>query len=223
MSTLKEKMKNDSQKASRIKNKLANSNTKQLEVLSVTATLYGEAKDLDEKGVTRVAETIRNRYNYYSKNKVDGVDKITYRDVVAAPSQYLAFNAYRKKSVKDFSDYAKNLSPDDKKKWDRCMNIGRQVVNGQLKTNHANGALGFNQASVEANKKNFKTTKVFKDDSCYADDKTKRSPHVFIGDYHLSPLKNEKGKVLAKGGNPNEDAARILAQNKKRQMVSGRG
>lgn len=223
MANIKEKMKNDARKASRVRSDMANSNPQQSEIYSVAATLYGEAKDLDSKGITRVAETIRNRYDYYSKNKAAGVDKITYRDIVAAPDQYKGFNAYKNKSIKDFKDFEKNLSAEDKKKWDRCMAIARKVVSGQLKTNYANGALGFNQATVEANKKNFKTTKVFKDDSCYADDPSKRSPHVFIGDYYMSPLKDAKGKLLAKGGNPNENGARVLAQNRMAQARSGRG
>ncbi len=222
MSNLKEKMKSDARKAANVRKNIGNNNAKQAEIYSVAATLYGEAKDLNNKGITRVAETIRNRYNFYNKNKADGVNKITYRDIVAAPDQYKGFNAYRNKSLKDFQDYEKNLKGDDRKNWDRCMALARKVVNGQLRTDYARGALGFNQASVETNKKMFKTTRVFKDDSYYIDDPTRCSPHVFIGDYYMAPLRDANGKLLAKGGNPNEKA-RILAQNKMAQARSGRG
>lgn len=222
MAGIKEKMKEDAHKASQIRtNPTAVNNQKQLDIYSVAATLYGEAKDLDDKGMTRVAETVRNRYNYYSKNKVAGVDKITYRDIVAAPDQYKGFNVYKNKSVKDFRDFEKNLKGDDRKNWERCMALARKVVNNQLHSDYAHGALGFNKATVEANKKNFKTTNVFKDDSCYLSDPSKRSPHVFIGDYYMSPLKTAQGKLLAKGGNPNENK-RVLAQNKMAQ-ARGRG
>lgn len=198
--------------------------TKNLELYSVTATLYGEARDLDSKGITRVAETIRNRQKYYAQNKAEEVKRITYRQIVSAPNQYVGFDPYKNKSLKDFQEFEKNLSAEEKKKWNRCMNVARKVVGGKLKTNYAKGALGFNRASVEANKKIFKTTNVFKDDSYYADNPKKQSPHVFFGDYHLLPLKDKKGKLLAKGGNPKEDETlKLLAQNKRVQARSDRG
>lgn len=223
MRNIKEKMKTDAQKASRVRNNITKSNPQQSEIYSIAATLYGEAKDLDNKGITRVAETIRNRYNYYSQNKASGVNKITYRDIIAAPDQYKGFNVYRNKSIKDFQNLEKSLTGEEKKNWDRCMAIARKVVNGQLETNYANGALGFNKASVEANKRLFKTSNVFKDDSSYINNPDKKSPHVFFGDYYMSPLKNAQGKVLAKGGNPNENVSRVLVQNKMAYARNGRG
>lgn len=246
MSILEKKIKSDVQKASKVKKvvdatskvkkltsvdskvlkvsslrkKTVISEEKKLDIYCVAATLYGEAGDLDEKGITRVAETIRNRHKYYSKEKAVDVEKITYRDIVAAPNQYQAFNAYKKKNVKDFDEYTKKLSPAEKTKWDRCMRIAKQVVNGRLKTDYANGALGFNKASVSVNKRTFKTTNVFKDDSHYADNPTKNSPHVFIGDYNLSPLITSKGKLLAKGGNP-KDSGKLLVQNRANQNIRG--
>lgn len=98
---------------------------KTLDMYSVTATLYAEAKDLDNKGIIRVAETIRNRYDFYDKNKTDKTDKITYRDIVSAPGQYIGFNAYKCKTVKDFYDYEKGLTVEDRKKWERCKSIAR--------------------------------------------------------------------------------------------------
>ena len=225
---LKSILKNDAEKVSQQKTKQNTAQKKKsapkkapaannLDIYSVAATLYGEARDLDEKGITRVAETIRNRHTFYSQNKARGIKKITYRDIVSAPNQYIGFDEYKNKSLKDFKQFEKNLSPTEKKKWDRCMNIARQVVNSQLKTNYAKGALGFNQASVAANKRNFKTQLVFKDDACYKDNPKKSSPHVFFGDFHLLSLKDKNGKILAKGGNPKDDKSRLLAQNKKKQ------
>jgi len=212
MSGIKDKIRRDSRRATTIMRGIGNPGTQAADVYSVAATLYGEAKDLDDIGVTRVAETIRNRYNFYTKNKADGVDKISYRDIVSAPGQYLGFNAFKNKSITDFKNFENSLSPEDKRKWNRCMIVAQRVVKGQLKTDYALGAMGFNQASVESNKKIFKTTKVFKDDSCYIDDPKRKSPHVFIADFYISPLKNNQGKILAKGGNPN-DNIKVLVRN----------
>lgn len=222
MGNIKEQMKRDARKSSQIRVNLDNSNAQQLDVYSVAATLYGEAQGLDNKGITRVAETIRNRHDFYNKNKAAGVSNITYRDIVAAPDQYKGFNIYKNKSVTDFKNFEKTLTGEEKKNWDRCMAVAKKVVNGQLHTDYAHGALGFNKASVEANKRNFKTANVFKDDSCYVNNPDKKSPHVFFGDYYMSPLKNAQGKVLAKGGNPNE-STQILVQNQIAQRRSGRG
>lgn len=188
--------------------------SRELEIYSVAATLYGEAGGLEKKGIIRVAETIRNRHTYYSKNKAKGVEKITYRDILCAPNQYLAFNVYKNKSLKDFQKYENDLSDREKKNWDICKEIAQQVVDNKLKSNLARGALGFNQASVAANQKNFNTTNVFKDDARYVNDPKKSSSHVFFGDFYLSPLKTPKGKLLAKGGNPKDDNPRYLAQKR---------
>lgn len=91
-----------------------------------------------------------------------------------------------------------------------------------MHTDYAHGATGFNKASVMDNKRNFKTNKVFKDDSCYIDNPSRKSPHVFFGDYYMSPLKNAKGEVLAKGGNPNENTkilARVKINNKQNKEI----
>lgn len=220
MGNIKEQMKQDARRASKIRN---GQNAKNLDLYSVTATLYGEAQDLDDKGITMVAETIRNRHDFYNKNKINGTDKISYRDVVGAKNQYDGFNRYKNNTIKDFQEIEKNLSPENKKKWDRCKAIANKVVNGQLKTDYAHGAIGFNKASVEANKKAFKTNKVFKDDSCFANDRAKRSPHVFIADFELSSLKDAQGKIIAKGGNPSGNKSQVLAQNKITQRRGGRG
>jgi hypothetical protein len=220
MASLKEQMKKDAEKKSGVQKpkkaapKKKISFPKDLELYSVAATLYGEAGELDNKGITRVAETIRNRYNYYNKNKAKNVEKITYRDIVAAKNQYIAFNAYKNKSLEDFQKFENSLSAKERIKWDRCIDIARKVVNGNLKTNYAIGALGFNQASIERNKRAFNTTNVFRDDSFYVDKPNKPSPHVFFGDFYLSPLKDKNGKLLAKGGNPKCDTSHLIAQNK---------
>jgi len=160
MSGIKDKIRRDSRRATTIMRGIGNPGTQAADVYSVAATLYGEAKDLDDIGVTRVAETIRNRYNFYTKNKADGVDKISYRDIVSAPGQYLGFNAFKNKSITDFKNFENSLSPEDKRKWNRCMIVAQRVVKGQLKTDYALGAMGFNQASVESNKKILKTIRV---------------------------------------------------------------
>lgn len=182
---------------------LPSSNTS-LEVYRVAATLYSEAGGLNEKGIIRVAETIRNRYNFYKKNLTPGVAAITYTDIVAAPRQYLGYNPYKGKNLSWFQNFEKNLQAkgQEQKKaaWERCLKIARQVVNGQLTSNLAHGALGFNQASVESNRRTFGTQNVFRDDSTTVAGKP--SPHVFIGDYELSPLLTPNGKKLANGGNP---------------------
>lgn len=206
---IKDTMKRDSRNAANLRGNIAN--RRDLEVYSVAATLYGEAGNLDDKGIVRVAETIRNRYEFYNKNKVAGVDRISYRDIVIAPNQYLGFNAYKNMRVSDFREFEKNLSDEDRRNWNRCMIIAQRTVNSQLKTNYARGAIGFNQASIESNKKMFDAKLVFKDDSCYMNDATKKSPHVFIGDLNMSPLKTPKGRLLANGGNPSEGRT-VLAQ-----------
>lgn len=226
MSSVFERVKADSKKGIKVKCVLKkNAGLKKapnLDTYCVAATLYGEAGPLDDKGITRVAETIRNRYKYYDQNKAEGVNKINYRDIVAAPNQYLGFNAYKNMKLNDFKEFEKKLTGDEKKNWDRCMTIARQVVDGKLKTNYARGTLGFNKASVQTNKKMFKTNLVFKDDSKYADNPEKKSSHVFFGDFHISSLKNSKGKLLAKGGNPNQKN-NLLAQAKIARAQTQRG
>lgn len=217
MINVKEKMKQDRSKASAMMK--SKTDAYNLEVYSVASTLFGEAKDLDDKGIIRVAETIRNRYKFYNQNKVNGVSEITYRDIVSAPGQYLGFSRFSKKIVDDFKNFAQNLSTADRKKWDRCMAIAKQTVENKLQTNYAHGALGFNQASVERNKRYFKTDNVFKDDSSYVDDATKQSPHVFFGSCVISSLKTPQSKILARGGNPDEKK-NVIAQN--RILNSGR-
>ena len=65
---LKEKMQKDARNSAALQNRIENADKRKLDVYSVAATIYEEAKGLDDKGKTRVAETIRNRHNYYSKN-----------------------------------------------------------------------------------------------------------------------------------------------------------
>ncbi|MBQ8482165.1 MAG: hypothetical protein IJ532_06500 [Alphaproteobacteria bacterium] len=195
-------MKRDTRNAANLRGNITNS--RDLDIYSVAATLYGEAGNLDNKGIIRVAETIRNRYEFYNKNRAQGVNKISYRDIVIAPNQYLGFNSYKKMKVSDFREFEKKLSDEERKNWNRCMIIAQRTVNSQLKTNYARGAVGFNKASIESNKKMFDAKLVFKDDSCYINNATKKSPHVFIGDLYMSPLKTPQGKLLAKGGNPSE-------------------
>lgn len=200
-----------------VKEVMKQDKNKILDFYSVAATLYSEAKDLDNKGITRVAETIRNRYNFYNKNKTSGVSNITYRDIVIAKGQYIGFNKYKGKKVSDFKKFEQNLTGAEKKKWERCKLLAAKLVSGKLNTNYARGAMGFNQASISANKKLFKTQKVFKDDSHYTDNPSKKSPHVFFGDFEMPPLKTPQGKLLAKGGNPAEEKTGnnlLLAQAK---------
>ncbi|MBP5353165.1 MAG: cell wall hydrolase [Alphaproteobacteria bacterium] len=169
----------------------------ELDLYSVAATLYGEAGCLDDQGITMVAETIRNRYNFYNGRKK--VDTISLRDVVIAKSQYLGFDKYKNKSVSDFKRFENSLSGQAKTNWNRCMAIAQQVANGTLNTNYAKGTAGFNQASVSYNKKTFNTQTVFADSSKYYGS-NKKSPHVFIGDFVISPLISPSGKKLAAGG-----------------------
>lgn len=199
---LKEKMKKDARNYSALQSKIENNDRRKADIYSVAATIYEEAKGLDDKGKTRVAETIRNRYNYYSKNTVNGA-RISYRDIVAAPGQYHGFSVHQNKKVTDFKKFENDLSPEQRQEWNRCVAIAQKMVDGRLNTDYAKGALGFNKASVAANKRNFNTDDVFKDDSCFLDSSRGHSPHVFFGSYHLAPLKDANGKVLAKGGNPN--------------------
>lgn len=210
----KEIMKNDAAKAADLANRKTaalGATENPLEVYSVAATLYSETKGLDDKGITRVAETIRNRYKYYNKNKIKGVNSISYRDIVSAPGQYAGFSPYKNKSLAGLKKFANDLPPAEKKNWNRCMEIAKQTVSGKLNTELARGALGFNKASVEYNKKAFKTDMAFKDDSCYVNNPARRSPHVFFGAYVLSPLKTPRGTTLAKGGNPAKSDAKKIA------------
>jgi hypothetical protein len=222
MVLLYEQLKKESKKAAAVQTKTQNADKRLLDIYCVAATIYGEAKDLDTKGITRVAETIRNRYTFYNKNKAPNVGKIYYRDIVAAPRQYNAFSAYKNKSVTDFRNYEKKLTAEEREKWNRCMAIAKKVVNGQLKTDYARGAMSFNKSSIARNKRAFKTDNVFADDSNYYGKPDKHSPHVFIGDCYMSPLRTATGRTLAFGGYPNANTS-VLAQARKSAVQNGNG
>ena len=169
----------------------------ELDLYSVAATLYGEAGSLEDQGIYMVAETIRNRYNFYNQRKK--VDSISLRDIVIAKSQYLGFDKYKNKSLSQLKQEESRMSGQARRNWDRCMAIARQVADGTLSTNYARGAAAFNQASVNANKRTFKTESVFSDPSHWLGS-SRKSPHVFIGDFQIMNLMSPSGKKLASGG-----------------------
>ena len=169
----------------------------ELDLYSVAATLYGEAGSLEDQGIYMVAETIRNRYNFYNQRKK--VDTISLRDIVIANSQYLGFDKYKSKSLSQLKQEEARLSGQARRNWDRCMNIARQVADGTLTTNYARGAAAFNQDSVRANQSTFRTKSVFADPSHWLGS-SRKSPHVFIGDFQIMSLLSPSGKKLASGG-----------------------
>lgn len=111
------------------------------EVAYLAATLFGEARGESVEGMQMVASTILNRRNFYQQRAKKG-QTIKISDVVLAYHQYSYWNNKQSWKPSDIEKYMNSRTGEDAKAWQRCLQMAKAAVAGQLKDN-TGGALNY--------------------------------------------------------------------------------
>ncbi len=97
------------------------------DVLYLAATLYGEARGESDAGLTVVANTIMNRYEFYSKKVKTGM-VVRVKDVCLADKQYSFWNNKKSWSASQIISYTQKES----NAWTRCLQFAQKAISGNL-------------------------------------------------------------------------------------------
>ena len=159
------------------------------EVAYLAATLFGEARGESVEGMQMVASTILNRRNFYQQRAKNG-KTIKISDVVLAYKQYSYWNNKQHWQPSDIEKYMNSRTGEDAKAWQRCLQMAKAAVAGQLKDN-TGGALNYYATWMDKAGKTPDWARKYKS--------TVVGNHRVIYGVHMAGLKVH-GQIIAGGG-----------------------